>query len=109
MPLLVLLIIGAVGGAFAGILIPLCLPFEAVKNHPDRLLGRGVSSGDIEELLGGSRALRSQLVNQGFACSPRQESSYDVGVGDVGQLVALPGKALDVPMKSFPGLLLVVF
>ena len=47
----------------------------------------------------------SQLVNQGLTCGPGKESSYDIGVGDVGQLVALPGEAPDVPTKSFLGLL----
>ena len=44
-------------------------------------------------------------MDQGLTGGPRQESSYDVGVGDVGQLVALSGDAPDVPMKSLPGLL----
>ena len=44
-PLLVLLFVGTVGGAFAGVLILLCLAFEA--------------GGDVEELLGGSWALTS--------------------------------------------------
>ena len=48
-------------------------------------------------------------MNQGLIGGPRQESSFDVGVSDVGQLVALPGEALDVPIKSFPELLSVVF
>ena len=98
-PLLVLLLVGTVGGAFVGVLVPLCLAFEAVKNHPDRLLARGVAGGDVEELLGGSRALTSQLMDQGLVGGPRQESSYDVGVGDVRQLVALLGEAPDVPTK----------
>ena len=46
-------------------------------------------------------------MNQGLAGGPRQESSY--GVDDVGQPVALLGEALDVPTKSFPRLLSVVF
>ena len=46
---------------------------------------------------------------QGLAGGPRQESSYDVGVSDVGQLVALPREAPDVPTKSFLRLLSVVF
>ena len=58
-PLLVLLLVGTVGGAFAGVLIPLCLAFEAVENRPDRLLAQGVAGGDVEELLGGLRALMS--------------------------------------------------
>ena len=58
-PLLVLLLIGAVGGAFIGVLVLLCLAFEAIENRSDRLLARGVAGGDVEELLGGSRALAS--------------------------------------------------
>jgi len=37
------------------------------------------------------------------------EGSYNVGVGNIGQLVALSGVAPDVLMKSFPRLLSVVF
>ena len=59
MPLLVLLLVGAVGGTFAGVLVPLCLALGVVKNCPDRLLARGVASGDVEELLSASRALTS--------------------------------------------------
>ena len=109
MPLLVLLLVGTVRGAFADVLVPLCLAFEAVENRPNRLLTRGVASGDVEEHLAGSRALTPQLVNHGFACGPRQQSSNDVGISDVGQLVALLGEAPDVPTKSLPRLLSVVF
>ena len=82
-PLLVLLLDGTVGDAFTGVLVPLCLAFEAVKDRSDLLLTRGMASGDVEELLGGSWALMSQLVNQGLAGGPRQESSYNVSVSDV--------------------------
>ena len=58
-PLLVLLFAGIVRGVFAGVLVPLCLAFEAFKNRPDRLLARGVAGGDVEELLGGSWTLMS--------------------------------------------------
>ena len=58
-PLLVLLLGGTVGGAFAGILVPLCLALEAIKDCSNRLLARGMAGGDVEELLGGSRALTS--------------------------------------------------
>ena len=109
MPLLVLLFIRMVQGAFAGVLVLLCLALGAVENHPVRLLARGVAGDDVEELLGSSRALTSQLVNQGLTGGPRQKSSYDIGIGDVGELIALQGEAPDVPMKSFPGLLSMVF
>ena len=54
-------------------------------------------------------ALTSHLVNLGLAGGPRQEDSYDVGVGDVGQLIALPGEASNVPTKSFPSLLSAIY
>ena len=107
--LLVLLLARIVGGAFVGVLVPLCLALEWVKDRSDRILARGMAGGNVEELLGGSRALTSQLMDQGLAGGPRQESSYDVGIDDVGQLVALPGEAPDVPMKGFSGLLSAVF
>ena len=58
-PLLVLPLDGTVGGAFAGVLIPLHLALKAVEDRSDCLLARGVAAGDVEELLGGSRALTS--------------------------------------------------
>ena len=39
---------------------------------------------------------------------PEKEGSYYVSVGDVRELIALPGEALDVPMKGFIGLLAAV-
>ena len=57
--LLVLLLVGVVGGAFVGVLIPLCLALGTVKNRSNHLLARGVAGGDVEELLGGSWALAS--------------------------------------------------
>ena len=57
--LLILLLARAVGGAFTGVLIPLCLALEAVKDRSDCLLARGIAGGDIEELFGGSWALTS--------------------------------------------------
>ena len=48
-------------------------------------------------------------MNQRLVGSPRQESSYNVGVDDVSQLVALLREALDVPTEGFSGLLSVVF
>ena len=47
-------------------------------------------------------------MNQGLVGGPGQENSYDVGVGDVGQVVALPGEALDVPTEGLTGLLTIV-
>ena len=44
-------------------------------------------------------------MNQRLTGSPGQESSYNVYVGDVRKLVALPGEALDVPTEGLTGLL----
>ena len=74
--MLVLLLVGAVGGAFASILVPLCIALGAVENRLDRLLARGVDGGDVEEFLGGSRSLASQFVDQGFAGCSGQKGSY---------------------------------
>ena len=70
-PLLVLLLAETVGGTFAGLLVLLRLAFKAVENSPNCLLTRGISGGDVEELLSGSWALTSQLMNQGLVGSPR--------------------------------------
>ena len=52
--LLVLLLDGAVRGGFHGVLILLCLAFEAVKDRSGHFLARGMVGGNVEELLGGS-------------------------------------------------------
>ena len=88
--LLVLLFGGMIVGAFAGV------------------LARGMAGGDVQEFLGGSWALTSQLVNQILAGGLGQESSYNVGIGDVRELVALPGEAPDVPTEGISGLLPIV-
>ena len=64
-----------------------------------------MAGGDVQEFLGGLRALASQLMNQGLTNCPGQEGSYHIGVGDVRKLVALLGEALDVPIEGFTGLL----
>ena len=107
--LLVLLLVRTVRGTLTGVLVLPRFAFGAIKNRSDRLLTRGMAGGNVEELLGNSRALVSQLVNQGLVGGPGQERSYNIGVGDVRQLVALLGEVLDVPTKSFPDLLSIVF
>ena len=67
-----------------------------------------MAGGNVQDLLGGSWALTSQLMNQGLIGHPEQEGSYHVGVGDVRELVSLLGEALDVPMEGLTDLLSVV-
>ena len=47
-------------------------------------------------------------MNQGLVGHPGQEDSYHVGVGDVRELVALLGEALDVPVEGLTGPLTIV-
>ena len=47
-------------------------------------------------------------MNQGLAGRPGQEGSYYVGVGNVRELIALPGEALNVPVEGLTGLLMAV-
>ena len=107
--LFVLLLVGTVGGTLAGVIILLCLALGTVKHSSDRLLAGGMAGGNVEELLGGPQTLVAKLVDQGLVGGPRQEGSDDVGVGNVGQLVALPREVLDVLVESFSRLLSVVF
>ena len=44
-------------------------------------------------------------MDQRLTGGPRQESSYDISVGNVRQLFALPREAPDVPMEGLFGLL----
>ena len=50
-----------VGGAFTSVLVLLRLALEAVKDRSNHLFARGMAGGDVEELLGGSRALAPSL------------------------------------------------
>ena len=52
--------------------------------------------------------LHPSLWTKGLIGGPKQEGSYDVDVGDVGRLIALPGEAPDVPTEGFIGLLAAV-
>ena len=67
-----------------------------------------MASGDVQEFLGGSQALASQLMNQRLVGSPRQEGSYNVDIGDVRELVALLGEVPDVTTEGLTGLLMAV-
>ena len=47
-------------------------------------------------------------MNQRLVGGPGQESPYNIGIGDIRELVALLEEAPDVPMEGFIGLLAVV-
>jgi hypothetical protein len=62
-------------------------------------------SDDVQELLGGSRALSAKLVDQRFAGDPEQERSEDVGVRNVRNDIELLGEAPDVLAEGLSRLL----
>ena len=47
-------------------------------------------------------------MNQGLTGRPGQEGSYQIGVGDIRELVTLLGEASDVPAEGLTGLLMAV-
>ena len=58
-PFSVLLLIGAVGGAFIDVLVPLRVASRAIKNCSNRFLTGSVASHDAEGFLGSLWALTS--------------------------------------------------
>ena len=47
-------------------------------------------------------------MNQRLVGSPGQKGSYNIGIDDVRELVALQGEASDVPTEGLTGLLMAV-
>jgi hypothetical protein len=64
-----------------------------------------MADGDVEEPLGGPQTFPPQLMDQGLVGSPRQERADDVGISDVGQLIALFGETSDVVTEGLVRLL----
>lgn len=71
MTLLALLFARLVRRALAGGLVVRCHVLPPVGDNADRFFPRGIASGNVEELLGRSRASASQFVHQRLACGPR--------------------------------------
>jgi hypothetical protein len=72
------------------------LPIVMDENSPDRLLARGVPGGNVEQLLHGLWLIAAELMHQGSIVCARPFCQYDIGVADLGELVALSGETLDV-------------
>ena len=60
----------------------------ATKDHPDRLLTRGMVCGDVELVVGGMRLHTAKLVDQGLAGCSREEHADDVCIDDTRKGVA---------------------
>jgi hypothetical protein len=62
-------------------------------------------SGDVEQLLHGIWLITTELMHQGFVVCARPECRDDIGVADLGELMALLGETLDVILQGFTLLL----
>ena len=79
----------------------------SAKDRSDRLLARGVVSGDVEQVAGGTGLQAAKLVDQGLTVRPREEHADDVCIDDIREGVASLGEPMDVIPQELAGLLLV--
>ena len=85
----------------------LAFVLASIEDRFDRLLARGMVSGDAEQVVGGTRLQAAKLVDQGLAGCPREECANDVRVDDIREGVASLGEPTDVISQGLAGLLLV--
>jgi hypothetical protein len=75
----------------------------ATKVSLDSLLTGGILGGDFHDLPRCAQGITTERVDESLACHAADEGVDHVDVGDVGELVALLGEALDVLPESFAG------
>ena len=68
----------------------------SVEDHSDRLLARGVVSGDVEQVAGGMGFQAAKLVDQGLVGCPGKECADDIHIDDIRERVASLGEPIDV-------------
>ena len=68
----------------------------SVEDRSDCLFARGVVSGDVEQITGGTGLQAAKLVDQGLTGCPREECADDVRVDDIREGVASLGEPTDV-------------
>jgi hypothetical protein len=98
--------LGAPAGAHGIIDLELPLVLIATEDGTNRLLAGGVVGDDVHQTVGGDGGVMAQLSDQLFAGGSREEGHNHVGVGDVGELGALPRETPDVIPEGFTWLLL---
>ena len=69
---------------------------SSAEDRSDHLLARGVVSGNVEQVMGGTGFQAAKLVDQGVTICPREESIDDVCVDDIREGVASLGEPMDV-------------
>ena len=74
----------------------LAFVLASVEDRSDRLLARGVVSGDVEQVPGGTGLQAAKLVDQGLAGCSREECADDVYLDDIREGVASLGEPMDV-------------
>jgi hypothetical protein len=96
----------ALGGHLTGVLLLLPAILVLVEDGLDHLLSRSKLCGDVHQFTCFGGNLEIQFADQFTAGGAGKESTYDVGVGDIGEFGALLGKSMDVLMQSLILLLL---
>ena len=76
--------------------LSLAFVLTPVEDRSDRLLTRGVVSGDVEQVAGGIGLQASKLVDQGLVGHPGEECADDIPVDDIREGVASLGEPMDV-------------
>ena len=71
------------------LVLGLALVPASTKDRSDRLLARGMVSGDVELVTGGMGLQIAELVDQGFEGYSREKCIDDVHVDDIRKGVAL--------------------
>ena len=84
----------------------LAFVLASVEDHSDRLLTEGMVSGDVKQVAGGMELQAAKLVDQGFACRPREECADDVRVDDIRKGVVPLREPTDVTPQGLVGPLL---
>ena len=74
----------------------------------DGLLASGVLGGDVQELPHQARGLMVECMDERLAGHATDEGIDHVGVGDVWELIALLGEALNVLLEGLVGPLPIV-
>ena len=80
----------------------------AVEVGLDGLLASGILCGDVQDLPHHVRGLAAECVDERLAGCAANEGVDHVGVGDVWELIALLGEALNVLLEGLIGPLLAV-
>ena len=96
-PILFVFLATLCGGALVLVYaLGLAFVLASAKDRSDHLLARGVVSGDVEQVAGGTVFQAAKLVDQGLTVRPREEHADDVCIDDIREGVASLEEPTDV-------------